>query len=133
MIFVLTSDAFKSTFDDNTSSIFKSRLLQRTSFPPSAHVALQHLRVPSLEVGALAFVYCSCADVVQVGARSGRLLQIVYLEASKTPHSYAIAAPLCRKLACSTLEEVRISILGADGKPIAFKADESTTLLLRIQ
>lgn len=132
MIYLFRSSDFSSTFDDNKASRFKTRLVQRTTFPSDANVTLLHIRVPSVKEDVLAYVYCSCADVVQVGARGGRLLQIVALEKSETAASYVITTPISSRLTCVPLQEIKFSIKTEQHKDIQF-GEGDTTLLLQIQ
>lgn len=132
MIFLFRSSDFTFTFEDNTSSRFKVKLAQRTTFESAANLTLLHIRVPPLSKDTFAFIYCSCVDIAQVGTRGGRLLQVIALEKSESSVSYAIATPLGRGLSCTPLEEIKFTIRAEDGALVEFE-EGATTLVLQIQ
>lgn len=132
MIYLFRSSDFADTFEDNTASRFKTRLLQRVAFDSGTNMTLLHIRVPPLATPTLAYIYTSCTDVVQVGSRGRRLLQVVPLEKSDSTESYNITPPVPRLLACSQLEEIKFTLRGETDSIIEFGAG-ATTLVLQIQ
>jgi hypothetical protein len=131
MILIFRSSDFASVFTKNTSSKFKVKLLHPAVFNTGASISLLHLRIPPTKVDTLLYVYCSCANTIQVGGAAERLLQIVPVEKSESQRSYVFDSPLVCDLDCLTVDELKFSIKTSDGVEAAF-ADEKTVSTLVI-